>query len=150
MVRYNIRKPKVEKPSKYKNKKVEAYGRIFDSKMELEYYEYILQELENGDIVDYKFQPRFELIPPFEKGGKKYRKTEYVADFIVTYPSGKRIVIDIKGFKTADFKLKEKLFNLNYRSLELKLITKTKEFGWIELHDLERVRKQRKKEKKEK
>ena len=39
---------------------------------------------------------------------------KYIADFKITYADNRGEVIDVKGIKTADFKIKEKMFNFMY------------------------------------
>lgn len=56
-----------------------------------------------------------------EKGGKTFRKIEYVADFQYEQ-DGKIIVEDVKGMETDVFKLKKKLFEYKYKDLELRII----------------------------
>ena len=46
--------------------------------------------------------------------GKTIQSIEYIADFKITYTDDHVDVIDIKGIKTTDFKLKEKMFNFKY------------------------------------
>ena len=63
------------------------------------------------------------IIPKDDKELKKLQKQhpgctvqpiKYIADFLITYNDGTQEVIDVKGIKTADFKLKEKMFNFKY------------------------------------
>ncbi len=109
--------------TKYHSVKVEADGRIFDSKMERDYYIFeLLPKLQSGEIVKIQFQPRFLLQPAFWKKGKRYRAIEYVADFKVVYKDGHKEIIDVKGFQTAVFQLKRKLFEYKYKDLELKVV----------------------------
>ena len=82
--------------SKYKNKKCEFEGLVFDSQMELEYYKYILTQYNKEDIV---LQPRFLLQTSFVRKGKNVLPIVYIADFMIK----NSIVVDIKGFETADF-----------------------------------------------
>jgi len=59
--------------SKYKSKKIEIDSIKFDSKDEANYYLYLKDKKAKGEIRDFGLQQKFELIPKFEKGGKKYR-----------------------------------------------------------------------------
>ncbi|MGZ9472671.1 DUF1064 domain-containing protein, partial [Staphylococcus epidermidis] len=60
--------------SKYNAKKVEYKGVVFDSKIECDYYQYLERNL--GNEYDHiELQPRYELIPKFDK----QRKTEYIS-----------------------------------------------------------------------
>ena len=102
------------KRSKYGAKKVEKYGRKWDSRMELDFYEYLLELKEKGEIIDIELQPKFLLQEKFTYQGKTIRKIEYISDFRIKYSDGKEEVIDCKGIKTTDYKLKEKLVKFKY------------------------------------
>lgn len=117
---------------KYKNKKRTIGGVTFDSIMESEYYEYLLEQKDLGVIKDFELQPVYLLLPSFRKNGRTIRKTEYKADFLVTYQDLTQEVVDVKGMLTQAFKIKAKLFDYYYPHLELKLITKDKG-QWIEV-----------------
>lgn len=94
----------------------------FSSKREAaRYSELKMMKLDPGPngVKTLILQPRFELQPSFKKDGRTWRKIEYVADFDVTYNSGKRELIDVKGFSTAIFKLKSKWFDYKYPDLTL-------------------------------
>lgn len=130
------RKSKTKSMGKiYHNKKV-VDGIKFDSETEANYYEYIRDNKKELGIKNYELQPVFELQPKyiltpngeridyvndkqFKAEQKKYPKCthqaiKYIADFRITYSDGTVEVIDIKGLKTADFKIKEKMFNYLY------------------------------------
>lgn len=120
---------KIEKKSKYGNKKQTYKGMVFDSKAELNFYlaceKFFKEGLENINR-----QVKFEL---------SNAKIGYIADFsigpgiyridkvgLVTAP---KFYVDVKGFKTKDFAIKmrlwkaytnEALFLINYsqRSIE--------------------------------
>ncbi len=97
--------------SKYKSKKVEFQGIIFDSKFECTYYSF-LQELEKqGKISNLKRQVKYELLPRQvnEIGKFKYHPVEYKSDFEYDI-QGVHKTVDTKGFKTPDFRIKQKLF----------------------------------------
>lgn len=86
----------------------------FDSAAEARYYLELKLLKRSGQVKDFILQPRFLLQDAYtNKNGKKVRKTEYVADFLVTYADGKQEIIDVKGSKetlTAIYKLKKKWF----------------------------------------
>ena len=107
--------------SKYYNKKTIVNGIQFDSKKEANrYYELALLE-RAGVISNLELQPKFLLQEGFAKDGKRYRKIEYVADFMYQ-ENGQTVVEDVKGKETEVFKLKHKLFEYKYPDLELKII----------------------------
>lgn len=130
--------------SKYNSKKVKHDGIVFDSKMEMDFYCW-LKELKNaGKISGFILQPEYELQPAFKKRGVTFRAIKYRADFDVYLNDNTLVTVDIKGFETADFKLKRKMFEHRYPQ-ELKLITYSKiDGGWIETEPLKVARKIRK------
>ena len=98
--------------SKYNAKKVEYRGWIFDSKFELTYFIY-LQELEKqGKITNLQRQVKYNLLPrqTDENNKFKYHPVEYKSDFEYDDVQGCHHTVDTKGFKTADFRIKQKLF----------------------------------------
>ncbi len=99
--------------SKYNNKKTIVNGIKFDSKKEAARYSHLELLNRSGMISDLELQPRFEIIPKHAFNGKTQRKRSYVADF--KYKQGDDTVIeDVKGFKTAVYKLKRALFLTQY------------------------------------
>ena len=106
--------------SKYKAKKTMVNGIEFDSKKEANRYATLLLLEKSGRIKDLKLQPIYELVPKFKKNGKSYRKTTYKADFeYFDTKLNKRVVEDVKGFKTDVYKLKKKLFEYKFEDLEI-------------------------------
>jgi len=129
--------------NKYGNKSITKHGIKFVSVMESDFYEHLLQL---HDVDSILVQPRFELQTAYAKHGIKVRKIEYIADFQVG-----NIVYDVKGFTTADFKIKAKIFNYKYPDLILTLITESPQYckakygKWVELEQLKKERKEREK-----
>jgi len=135
----------IKKTNKYNNKKVTVDGIKFDSKQESDYYLHLKELQAQGEIKEFTLQPVFELQPKFTKRGINFRAITYKADFHVWLPDGTDYVVDVKGFETADFKIKKKMFEKTHHQ-ELKLVAFSKiDGGWIELVDLKKVRKIRKK-----
>ena len=103
---------------KYHNIKTKKDGIIFDSKKEANRYAELKLLEKFGIIKDLELQPRFLLIPEFEKNGKKYRKTEYVADFkYYDNKKNKWIIEDVKSEITKKdkvYRIKKKLFEWKY------------------------------------
>lgn len=64
---------------------------------------------ESGVIKDLELQPKFDLIPTQKFNNETLRKISYYADFSY-YQDGKRIVEDVKGFKTDVYNIKKRLF----------------------------------------
>ncbi|MEK3645853.1 DUF1064 domain-containing protein [Aeribacillus sp. FSL M8-0235] len=132
--------------TKYRSKKVEVNGHVFDSKIEAKYYEQLKWLQNNKQILFFRLQPRYLLQEAFEKDGKSYRKIEYIADFEVHHLDGSIEVVDVKGIETEAFKIKRKLFEKKYPH-KLSLITYVKKYGgWIELDELKKRRREAKKE----
>lgn len=102
--------------NKYHNKKTEHNGRTFDSKREaLRAWE--LEQLQKiGEISDLEYQVVFPLLDPV-KG--KHRGVKYIADFVYI-ENGKTIVEDSKGYRTALYKLKKKMFQSRYPLLDIR------------------------------
>ena len=103
---------------KYHSKKVIIDGIPFSSKKEGNRYLQLKKLQEEGIISDLKLQVPFVLVEPFTLNKKKYRKMEYIADFVYVR-DGHRIVEDTKGFRTDVYKIKKKLMAYLYR-IEIK------------------------------
>ena len=109
--------------SKYKNKKVEVDGHKFDSQMEKEYYDMLLELKEKGIVVDFQMQVAYLLQEKFkhEMLGN-IREINYKADFVVEYADGHVEVIDVKGTLTTEFKLKRKMLLHRYPNINFKCV----------------------------
>ena len=121
--------------SKYKNKKEWHDGIEFDAIKEGDYYLYLKQLQEQGEISNLQMQVPFEVIPAV-KGmklvhlktkikEKEYciqRATYYVADFVyVETKTGKKMVVDVKSEitrKNAQYILKKKMM-LAYKGINI-------------------------------
>lgn len=107
--------------SKYRNKKVQIDMYVFDSIAESKRYKELALLQRAGKITELQLQPKFLLQESFKKNGKTYRKIEYIADFM--YEENSKIIVeDVKGKETEVFKLKHKLFEKKYPTLELRII----------------------------
>lgn len=100
--------------SKYKNIKVEVNGHTFDSKAEARYYNQLKWRKKCGDILFFELQPKYQVMPAFEKDGKRHQAIHYIADFEIHHKDGSIEVVDVKGFKTEVFRIKEKLFHKKF------------------------------------
>ena len=102
------------KKSKYGSRKTIVNGIKYDSKKEAR-YGVKLQQLEKAGIIkDLQRQVKYELQPSFKLNGKTIRSISYIADF--TYiKDGELHIIDCKGFRTTEYKLKKKLFEYKYQ-----------------------------------
>ena len=110
--------------SKYRNKKITAYGEVFDSIKEARRYGELLLLQKAGAITELERQVEFELIPTqreadtigsrggVKKGKVVEQKCSYIADFVYK-ENGKTVVEDVKGYKKggayAVFVIKRKL-----------------------------------------
>jgi hypothetical protein len=131
--------------SKFNAKRTEIDGIAFDSKSEGEYYLHLKKLKEELKIMNFELQPGFSLLEAFEKDGKRYRPIVYFADFKVHHWDGTIEIIDVKGFETADFKIKRKLFEKRY-PYKLTLMKYVKKYGgWITADEWKRLKKAEKK-----
>ena len=98
--------------SKYNAKKVEYKGDIFDSKFELTYFIYLKELEKKGKIENLQRQIKYELLPrqTDENNKFKYHPVEYKSDFEYDDCEQTHHTVDTKGFKTPDFRIKQKLF----------------------------------------
>ena len=109
--------------TKYKNKKVEVDGILFDSKKEAARYLELKLLEEQGKITGLQLQVKFVLIPKqysqtdFTKAGKPRvieQECTYIADFVYEQ-DGKTFAEDVKGYRNtgsagyAMFVIKRKL-----------------------------------------
>ena len=95
---------------KYHNKPVTVDGHRFASQAEARRYGELLLLQRAGQILDLKLQPRYKL----EVNGVKIGT--YVGDFsyayspsVISHPQHVRTVEDVKGVRTAVYRLKKKL-----------------------------------------
>ena len=105
------------KKSKYNNKRVKIDGILFDSQQEADYYSKLKLLLKAETIKGFCRQPEFIL----QEGIGEVKPITYRADFIVFRNDGTSEIIDIKGYETDGFKLKQKLFIGKFPRLELKI-----------------------------
>jgi hypothetical protein len=106
-----------DRPSKYNAKKTVVEGITFDSAKEAQDYQ-MLRIVEGlGHIRHLELQPVYLLQAAFRENGKHHRAITYRADFRFQR-GGKTVVVDRKGFKTAAYKIKAKLFRAKYPDIE--------------------------------
>lgn len=103
--------------AKYKNRKIEVNGILFDSRKEAKRYNELLLLEMAGAIQDLERQVKFLLIPAQyskrekTKSGKPKcleRECAYIADFVYKL-NGETVVEDTKGFRTTEYVIKRKL-----------------------------------------
>lgn len=99
--------------NKYRNNPIIIDGIRFDSTKEGHRW-CELQALQKAGIIsDLQRQVPYELQPAFYFKGKKVRPIQYKADFVYTDGS-ERIVEDVKGVKTQEYKMKKKMMQYIY------------------------------------
>lgn len=110
--------------SKLKNVKVEVDGIKFDSKMEAEYYQYLLdaQWINKADRIII-IKPKFQLQSGYAIGDRKIREISYIPDFGISYYGKMLEVHEVKGMATPDWKIKRKLFEYIHK-IPLKVVVK--------------------------
>jgi hypothetical protein len=110
------------KRNKYGARKVQFQGITFDSKAERDYYLLLLAKQQAGEISGFRRQPQYVLQEAFRNAEGKHRAAiTYTADFEVTYPDGRVEVVDVKGYVTKDFSIRQRLFERRY-GIALKVI----------------------------
>jgi DNA-binding transcriptional regulator YiaG len=130
-----------EKKPKYRNKKTEVNGILFDSKAESEYYVHLMELKTIGVVKEFTLQPKYEVLPAFH--GQK--AVHYIADFRIEYNNGSVYIVDIKGHETAEFKIKRKMYEyLRFGNINppppLLVISNDPKYGWIELDKLKEIK----------
>ena len=95
--------------TKYHNKKTTVDGITFDSRMEARRYSQLMELKKYGKIRDLDIQPRWTWTVTQTANGKSVsRKKTYIADFAYTdCETEQRIVEDVKGVLTAEYKRKK-------------------------------------------
>lgn len=122
MSKYNAKKVIVTpdgtmfEEAQLKKYNIQITGIRFDSMMEGEFYQHLLQQKKIGLIKDFITQPKYIL--------QEKPKIIYIADFLVTYLDGSERVIDIKGAETAVFRTKLKLFQAKFPTMRIEILTK--------------------------
>lgn len=105
---------------KYKNKsckcrQLHIHRSIFESSVCNDLHLQYSKEIKNGSVMihtEYKFE--------FKYMGIKI--CSHYVDFLITLDGGKEIAIEAKGFETAVWKIKRKLFKAFYPDIEYKVI----------------------------
>ena len=158
---------KTKEMGKIYHKKTEIDGVVFDSQTEAEYYEYLKEELRMKRVRKFEMQQEFILQDKFlivngeriEESHKDFKKLQkanpgcttqaikYIADFVVHYADGTVKVIDVKGQKTVDFKIKEKMFNYRYPEYNKLYCVVKYNKQWMEYDEANKIKRKKKKSK---
>lgn len=106
--------------NKYRSKKIEIDGIVFDSKREANRYHELKLLEKTGAIQDLQRQVKYILIPSqrepdtigarggIHKGKTIEKECAYYADFVYQ-ENGETVVEDTKGMRTTDYIIKRKL-----------------------------------------
>lgn len=105
--------------NKYGARKTVIDGHTFDSKAEADRYVTLKLCQTHGLISGLELQPKF----PLKVNGKLV--CTYIADFEYL-EKGIRVIEDVKGVKTRDYRIKRKLFEALHAPLVITEITKGK------------------------
>lgn len=103
---------------KYGAKQTEVDGHIFPSKAEAKRYIELKLLERAGQISNLRLQPKYEILPKF----KSNQAIHYIGDFEYI-ENGKKVVEDVKGVKTAVYRLKKKMFEYKYPDIELREVS---------------------------
>lgn len=126
-------------------------GIIFDSAGEMRMYrDYLLPQMEAGFIRKIDRQYEFILQEAFEYQGKKVRPITYVADFVVEFACGQRIVFDFKGMPDTVACLKRKMFQYRYKYPFYWIAYSKVDGGFLPYEVIQANRKRRRKERQNK
>lgn len=108
-----------KKTSKYRARKVEIDGIVFDSKAEAKYYRQLQLQVAAGEIESFDCQVPYALIVNGDL------VATYVADFVTYEKGAPSCVIDVKGYTKgqayAMFRLKQKLVKALY-GIDVKVV----------------------------
>lgn len=103
--------------SKYGNKKQEVNGISYHSKKEASYAHDLNLRKVSGDIKDWERQVKISL----DIG--KYHIANYYIDFVVTHNDERKEYVEVKGYETAEWRLKWKLFEALYSEIPNTILT---------------------------
>lgn len=78
-----------------------------------------------GVITDIELQPVYTLMEGRlnKATGKKVSSIKYKADFLITYADGHQEIEDVKGYKTAVYQLKKRMFMIKFPDLQIREIS---------------------------
>lgn len=111
-----LKQPKVkkEKKSKYHSTKVVVGGIKFDSKAEAEEWKDLCERQRKGEIEELARQVTFHLTPKRKYESETSHAMSYRADFVYNDKKLGWVVQDTKGYQTAEYKVKKKIFLEKY------------------------------------
>lgn len=97
--------------SKYGARKTVIDGITFDSAKEARRWAELRLLERAGEIEGLVRQVKFELIP----ANDRFRACTYIADFVYMDKDGHLVVEDTKGYRTAEYRIKQKLMYDRHR-----------------------------------
>ena len=101
--------------SKYRARKTEVDGILFDSKKEAERYKTLSALQEEEKISHLELQKKYIVLPSCKyEDMPSERAVTHKADFYYINNEGREVVEDVKGFKTKDYIIKRKLMKFFY------------------------------------
>lgn len=95
-------------------------GITFDSAAEARRYAELKMLERSGRIFGLRLQPEYELLPTFAHKAGTERGIRYRADFRYRDENYQIVVEDVKGHRTAVYKLKRKLLLYRYPEIEFR------------------------------
>lgn len=117
-----LQNQKAKKPSKFKNEKTTEGDDTYDSKAEARRGRELRLMEQAGDISALELQPVYVLQEGFrDSTGTWHHPITYRADFQYR-DHGRLVVEDVKGFRTPEFRIKEKLFRHRYPNIDFRLV----------------------------
>jgi hypothetical protein len=105
--------------NKYNANRTEYNGVMYASKREATKAQELDLLKKAGEVLEWVPHPIYYVLPRFYKFKKKYQGIKYIPDFWIKWKDGREELIDIKGFATPLFKIKEKMFNYRFPDLKL-------------------------------
>jgi Protein of unknown function (DUF1064) len=109
--------------NKYNARSATRDGITFDSQAEARRYDQLLLLERAGEITELVVHQRFEIFPGFIRDGKKIQAIYYEVDYAyLECASGKWVAEDVKGIRTAVFKIKIKMFLYRYKDIDFRIV----------------------------
>lgn len=111
--------------SKYGAKKTQVDGHVFDSIAESRRYRELMLLKRSGVVTEVELQPVYTLVEGFthKATGNRIAPIKYKADFLVTYADGHQEIEDVKGMRTAVYRLKKRLFMRAFPDLQIREVS---------------------------
>jgi DNA-binding sugar fermentation-stimulating protein len=97
--------------SKYRSTKKEYNGRIYHSKREADNAFWLDNLLKNKQIKEIKPQYKLHLVV------NGHKITTHIVDFLITLNDGRQKLVEVKGFATDTWRIKQKLTEALYPEL---------------------------------